>query len=378
VNIVVSGYVASYPIAGFFWHYMSYVMGLRALGHDVWYIEDSGDDVWGWDTVANAPDPALAAGVRFLEQEMAYRGLGRRWAVRVVPHGLTHGMTAAEVDDVLAAADVFVNVSCVAPPRPEYARIPHRLGIDTDPVFTQIRIARGDPRRSWIPEFHTRLFTFGVPPLPASRHEWTPTRQPVVLDMWEDVPAPRTGSAFTTVAAWQAYPSESWGGSTYQGKDVSFRRLIDLPRRTDVPLVVAVGGRGDTRAATTALRSAGWQVEDGIRVSASTASYRGFIYDSLGEIGVAKDGYVAARSGWFSERTCCYLAAGRPAVVQDTGFSDWLPTGEGLLSFTTAADAADALEAVRDDAGSHSLAARRIAREHFDARQVCDDLLRCL
>src|SRR5205814_4902206 len=139
------------------------------------------------------------------------------------------GMTSEDVDDVLAAADVFVNLSCTTPPRPEYLRIPHRLAVDTDPVFTQIRIARGDPRRAWIPDAHTRLFTFGRPPLPAQRHEWVPTRQAVSLRHWSPAGPPPAGAPFTTISSWEAYPPEEWDGRDYGPKSDSFTALRSMP-----------------------------------------------------------------------------------------------------------------------------------------------------
>ena len=375
MKIVVSGYVASYPIAGFFWHYVNFVLGFAALGHDVWYIEDSGDVVWGWDVARNRPDDSLAAGAAFLEREMAAVGLADRWAVRVVPRQRTIGMSAEQVWQVLDEADVFVNVSCSAPPRPEYRQVPHRIAIDTDPVFTQIRIARGDPRRAWIPEFHTRLFTFGIGQLPAQRHEWLATRQPVAHEVWPAAGEPDAADPFTTVAAWQAYPPEVWDGRSYAGKDATFQSLLDLPKHTKARLTVALGGRGDDRDAEQVLTGAGWHVSDGIAATQTSDSYRAFIARSLGEIGIAKQGYVTARSGWFSERTCCYLASGRPAVVQNTGFTDWLPVGEGLLAFDTARDAIAAIDAIRDDPARHARAARALVETHFDAATVCGELL---
>jgi hypothetical protein len=374
VNVVVAGYVASFPIAGFFWHSVSYVLGFRELGHDVWFLDDSGDEPWGWDLDTDRFDPECRAGQRFLAREMRAVGLDDRWVFRHIPTGRHAGMTENAMLAVLADADVFVNVSCTTTMRPEYARIPQRLAIDTDPVFTQIRIADGEAAA--IPATHTRLFTFGRPPLPAQRHDWLPTRQPVALDRWSPSPRPPGGS-FTTVAQWRAENARSWDGIHYGGKDRSFRRYLDIPTQTHVPLSVALGGR-DRQVAATQLAGRGWNVTDAFAATHSTDAYRAFINSSAGEFSVAKHGYVAPRSGWFSERTCCYLAAGRPVVVQDTGFSDWLPTGDGLLPYSNHRQAVDALEAVDADWDRHAAAARRLVAEHFDAASVCAELLDAL
>jgi hypothetical protein len=262
----------------------------------------------------------------------------------------------------------------MVPPRDEYLRIPHRLAIDTDPVFTQVSVASGNP----IPENHTRLFTLGRPPLPAQAHEWVPTRQAVALDAWSVHDPPADGAPFTTVASWRAYAPLVWEGREYGLKDRSFREHVELPRMTAAALTVGLAGGLEVDEGRRFLAENGWRVEDAMAPTVTTENYRAYIRASSGEIGFAKHAYVVARSGWFSDRTCCYLASGRPAVVQDTGWSDWLPTGEGLFAFTTTREAADALDSVLDDPARHSLAARKIVEEHFDARRVCRDLLDAL
>jgi hypothetical protein len=373
VNVVVAGYVASFPIAAFFWQPVSFALGFRKLGHEVWFVDDSGDDPWGWDLEADRPDPECRYGVAFLAREMREVGLEGRWVFRHIPSGRYSGMDAATTAAVLAAADVFVNVSCWTPMRPEYARIPHRLAIDTDPVFTQIRVALGELAE--VPEEHTRLFTFGRPPLPGQRHEWVPTRQPVALEHWPQAGPPPEGAPYAALAAtWRAEWTVAWEGVDYHGKDKTFPEYLDLPARTGTRLRIALAGRDD-RTAGALLRRHGWEVVDGASVSATSSAYRSFIAASAGEFGVAQQAYVAARSAWFSERTCSFLACGRPAVVQETGFSDWLPTGEGLLSFSTPAEAAKALEEVSSDWSRHANAARALAAEHFEAASVCAALL---
>jgi hypothetical protein len=373
VNIVVAGYVAPFPVAGLFWQAASFVLGFRALGHEAWFLDDNADEEWGWDIEADRVDPECRYGVEFLKREMHDAGLDGRWVFRHVPSGRYCGMDAAQTAEMLAAADVFVNVSCWTPIRPEYAQIPHRLAIDTDPVFTQVRIADGE--LSSIPEMHTRLFTFGRPPLPSQRHEWVPTRQPVAVEHWPKPASPPAGAPFGTLTAtWRAHWTVAWDGVHYGGKDMSYPEYLGLPARTDARLRVALGGR-DADSAGPLLRRHGWEVTDAVSVSKTSAAYRSYIGSSLGEFAIAQHAYVAARSGWFSERTCCFLACGRPAVVQETGFSDWLPTGDGLLSFSTPAEALAALEEIRSDWQRHSDSARALVAEHFDAATVCGSLL---
>jgi hypothetical protein len=373
LNIVVAGYAASFPISAFFWQAVSFALGFRALGHEVWFLDDSGDDPWGWDLEADEPDPECRTGVAFLAREMRAVGLEDRWVFRHIPSGRHSGMSAEQTAAVLADADVFVNVSCWIPIRPEYARIPHRLAIDTDPVFTQVRIAHGELAE--VPERHTRLFTFGRPPLPGQRHEWVPTRQPVAIEYWPQAgPAPANAPFATLSASWRAEWPAEWDGVTYGGKDRSFPDYLDLPARTPHRFRIALGGRGADQAGTVLTRH-GWEVTDGARAGATSSAYRSFIAESAGEFAVAQQAYVAPRSGWFSERSCCFLASGRPVVVQETGFSDWLPTGEGLLSFSTPAEAMGALDEVASNWSRHATAARTLVAEHFGAASVCAALL---
>ena len=374
-RIVVAGWVTGLPTASFFWHAVAFAVGFQDAGHEVWFLEDSGDDPWCYDPVAEEMDPTARYGVAFLAREMAAIGMGDRWAFRHGPTGRHDGMSAQEVADVLATADVFVNVSLTTPMRPEYARIPLRLAIDTDPVFTQVRIANGDWILDGVPDWHTRLFTFGRPPLPGLAHDWVPTRQPVATRFWPVTPHPGPDAPFTTVMSWRAYEPVVLDGVEFGAKDRTMEALLDLPRRTQAPLSIALGGGNAHPQGKRVLLDNGWDLTDPMDANRSSDVFREFLASSAGELGVAKHGYIAPRSGWFSERTCCYLASGRPAVVSDTGWPDWLPEGEGLLAYTTADQAAAALDEVRSDPERHARAARKLVEEHFEAADVCAALL---
>ncbi|GAC1610891.1 MAG: hypothetical protein NVS3B26_20260 [Mycobacteriales bacterium] len=377
-RIVVSGWVAQFPTAPFLWHAISYVLGFRELGHEVWFLEDPGDAPWGWDNIANVADPGLHAGRSFLQRELASLGLEERWILRHVPENRWEGLSEDAARSVLSQAEVLVNVSMTTPMRAEYSQIPHRLAIDTDPVFTQIRIACGEPRLAAVPDWHTRLFTFGRSPLPGQAHEWVATRQPVATELWPVRPMPGIEAGLSSVLAWQSYPPVEFEGASYGAKDRTFADFRGLARAVTVPLRLALGGAGSTEAVRRQLAADGWRVEDGRSATASTAAYRNFLASSLGEFGLAKQGYVASRSGWFSERTCCYLASGRPAVVQDTGWSDYLPAGDGLLAFTTLDQAREAIESVIAEPARHAASARRLVERNFRAADVCSALLAAL
>ena len=376
LRIVVVGYIVRCPLGGLAWHHLQYVLGLVRLGHRVTFVEDSDDVPWScYDPARGVNDEDPTYGLRFTTRVMRQIGV-RRWAYHDAHRKQWHGSAGGEVDRECAEADVLLDLSLVNPLRPWTDQIPLGIAVDTDPVFTQIRNLTDGVHRARA-ERHDVHYTFaeGVrsfASLPDDGLDWKPTRQPVVLDMWPFVPAEPSG-AFTTVMQWDSYPALEHGGERFAMKSESFRRFADLPGRTRVPLEVALGGGAS--APRPELEAAGWRLRNPLVPTANPWTYRRYIRRSLGEFTVAKHGYVVARTGWFSERSANYLASGRPVVSQDTGFSDVLPTGDGLLAFSTLDEAVDAVERVAADPTRHSRSARALAREHFDANKVLTRLL---
>jgi hypothetical protein len=348
MKILFAGIIARYPFGGVTWCSLMYLLGLRALGHDVFYIEDTGECVY--DPVQNtrATDPGY--GTSYINAALAPFGLGDRWSF-VNYDGSYHGRSADEVRRFAADADLFVNLSGGSWFwRDEYARIPHKVFIDSDPAFTQLAIAKAE---SWYVDFFERfdhLFTFGSnigtdrSLVPTGDFTWLKTWQPITLDDWR---------------------TDASAGN----KDQEFIKYIDLPSRTAQRFELAINGPQKL------LREHGWETRDAMHVSRSPAEYRDFIHRSKAEFGVAKHTYVATSSGWFSDRTECYLASGRPALVQDTGWTAHLPSGEGLLSFSTIDEAVAGIDRINSDYPRHAARAADVAREHFDARVVLPRLL---
>jgi len=367
MRILFAGIIARYPFGGVTWCSLMYLLGLRALGHDVFYIEDTGECVY--DPVQNtrATDPIY--GTTYIHNALEPFGLGDRWSF-VNYDGSYHGRTAGEVRQYAADADLFINLSGGSWFwRDEYARIPHKVFIDSDPAFTQLAIAKAEP---WYVEFFERfdrLFTFGAnigtpaSPIPTGEFTWHKTWQPITIgDWWTDV-NPR--DLFTSVMTWQIESFTDVGGN----KDQEFVKFIELPSRTPQRFELAINGPQKL------LQQYGWDTVDAMAVSRTPRQYREFIQQSKAEFGVAKHTYVANRSGWFSDRTECYLAAGRPALVQDTGWTAHLPSGEGLLAFSTPDEALAGVERINTHYDRHARCASDIAREHFDARRVLPVLL---
>ncbi len=370
MKILLAGIIGRYPVGGVTWCSLMYLLGLRALGHEVCYLEDTGECIYDPDANTISVDPTY--GTRYIHEALKPFGLGDRWCF--VNYDETyHGWTRERLRGFCHDADLFLNLSGGSWFwRDEYRAIPHRAFIDSDPVFTQLAIAKRVP---WYVDFFrgfNHLFTFGAKVaapggaagVPNGEFAWQHTWQPVATALWR-TDAPPARDRFTTVMTWKTESFADVDGN----KDREFMRFIDLPSRTSARFEIAVNGPHDL------LRAHGWSPLDAMRVSRTASVYRSFIQASRAEFAVAKHAYVAHRSGWFSDRTACYLAAGRPAVVQETGWSDHLPSGEGLLPFSTIEEAAAAVERVQSDYSVHAARAREIAVECFDAARVLPPLV---
>jgi hypothetical protein len=380
LSLIVTGGLGNMPFAGVAWQVLHYLEGFRRLGHRVFYLEDTG--AWPFDpergVVSEDAGPALAYVRRMLERVQ----LDDAWAYRDAVDGRLHGVSEERLRAELDRADALVNVSAVTVLGEEHMQVPVRIYLETDPVLAQIEIAQGNQRTVGLLAAHTHHFTygenFGAPDctVPLDRFTYHPTRQPVILDWWR--PRPGDGPprpSFTTVASWKQTSKDiEWQGELLTwSKDVQFQLVLDLPRRVSRPLELALAIDDDDAVAR--LSAAGWSVVPARPLSDDLDRYRDYVRVSAGEFSVAKAQYARLRSGWFSDRTACYLAGGRPAVVQDTGFGSVLPRGEGLFAFDTIDEAAAAIDAIDSDYDRHARAAAELAREYFDAEVVLGRLL---
>jgi hypothetical protein len=381
LRIVVTGMVGIFPVGGVAWDYLQYVIGLARLGHDVFYHEDT----WSWPyhplertRTSDARYSASFIG-RFFERFAP--DLKDRWHYLHL-HEQSHGMSRSAFRDVARTADLFLNVSgaCMIPDGLSPRCV--KVFLDTDPGYNQIMLSE---RFSWSENVerwcsgvadHDRFFTYGENIrqsdclVPLVGLDWRTTRMPVVVDLWKlpEPPSLSSGGRWTTVMSWNEFPGPLvFRGVEYRSKGAEFEKLIDLPSRIDLPLRVAVGG---AQAPLERLRSHGWEVVDGPQATRTPEDYRTFIARSRGEVSPAKHVYVALRTGWFSCRSACYLAAGRPVVVQDTGFSAHLPVGDGILPFDSAEAAEEACRRVEADPVHHARSAREVATTCFEASGV--------
>jgi hypothetical protein len=376
LKVIVMGYVVRGPLGGMAWSDLQYIASLKALGHDVVYVEDSDDYPSCYDPTSNETTTDPEYGLAFATEAMEIVGLPASWGYYDAHTEAWHGPLESKGPKVFSGADVVLNLAGVNPIREWAMDAPVRMLIDQDPAFTQIRNIT-DPQRAAYARQHNAFATFAMNidsaecSIPDDGITWQPTRQPVMVEVFPITHGPEDG-AFTTVMQWESYPALEFGDLSFGMKSASFEEYLALPQATDVRLELAVGAPDPVRSR---LEEAGWITMDPRPITRTLHTYVDFIRASKGEFGIAKLGYVTARSGWFSERSLAYMANARPVVLQDTGFSDWLPVGEGVLTFNSLPEAANALAAAAADYDRHCTAARALAAEHFDGGKVVADLL---
>ena len=379
-RVVVSGYLVRNPLGGYVWQAAHYLLGVRALGHDVWFYEDTGLYEHAYNPVTNEFGAAYDYGVRATGEFLERLGLGSHWVFVDTASGGEHGPGAGRTAEILRDADVLLSIAGINRILPEQRGGRPSVFVDIDPAFTQIKAADGDRVVREVLDAHVAHFTYGEnigtarSPVPDAGYRWRPTRAPVAIDQWAGT-RPRT-RAYTTVGRWNETQRDLvFGGQTFQWrKRTEWLRCLDLPARTGNEFEIAMDVEsvaGDPGV----LRSHGWRIADPRAISGDPWRYRDFIRGSRGEFTVAKDLNVRLRSGWFSDRAACYLAAGRPVVVQDTAFGDVLPVGEGIRAFRTVAEAAEAIAAIEADYPRAAANALEVARAHFDAARVVAPLL---
>jgi hypothetical protein len=376
-RIVVLHLAGRYPLGGIGWQAIHYVLGLTRLGHDVYYVEDSG--AHPYDPRVKSVVGSAAYSVAFLAEVMGRFGLADRWSYVDAVTSAHHGLSRERISDVFRDADALFNVCGATQLTEEHLRCPIRVYVETDPVFEQIRVAEGDRQAILALEDHTHHFTYGEnlgqpdSPIPLEKFAWRPTRPPVIPDLWS-TPTDPAAERFTTIATWKnAGKDIHFRGETYVwSKHLNFLRVMDLPSRTRQALEMAL--EVEDPAMRDLLARNGWGLQEAFQVSRDLTTYQRYIHQSRGEFTVSKDLVTRTRSGWFSDRSVCYLAAGKPVVTQDTGFGKYVPAGVGLLAFEGVEEAAAAIDEVNRDYERHSREARRIALEYFGSDQVLGQL----
>lgn len=377
-RIVMLGMMTRMPVAGVVWQNVHYLVGLQRMGYEVYYVEAHG--IHPSMLTRSDGGPGTQEALAFLDRTLTRFGLKDRWAYHALhDDGRLYGPVAGEIDGIYRSAAVVFNLHGGTNPVPERAA-GKLVYLETDPVHVQAGLEQGDPELVEFLDQHAAHFTFaeryGQPGcrLPQTgRYDFRPTRQPVVLDLWSDRAPP--GECFTTIGNWrQTRRDLSLSGESYTwSKHHEFLKVRGLPARTNQPLELALSS--NSRKTDELLTRRGWRVRSALDLSEDPDAYRAYIAGSRGEFTVAKDQNIRFCTGWFSDRSATYLAAGRPVVTQDTGFDSILPTGEGLFAWRTAEDAAAAIDRINGDWAGHAAAARDIACEFFDAGRVLKQLM---
>jgi hypothetical protein len=352
------------------WAVLQYVLGLERLGCGVTLVEQ-------WDAPAAAPSLTRTPTGFYFREVVRSFGIEDRSALLRADTDQTVGLPYPRLRERCRRADLLINISGTLTAEDLLENIPVRAYLDLDPAFNQLWHESGIDVRF---DGHNRFLTVGQAlggpdcPVPTAGREWIATLPPVVLGRWPRAGGPGDGS-FTSIGNWRGYGSVEHDGVHYGQRVHSMRALLELPRRTDARFRLALAIHPDEKKDLDALDANGWELVDPLDAAGTPQRYGRFVKCSTAEFGVAKSGYVLSRSGWFSDRSACYLASGRPVLAQETGFSRFLPTGEGLLAFETVDDAVAGVEAIRGDYARHAGAARELAEDLLDSDRVLDRLL---
>jgi len=377
---VVTGMAFYLPLPGVIYQVLHYLLALRQLGYDTYYLEDT--DRWVYDFSADDVVGDASKNIAIVSAVFEAHGFAGKWAYRGEwDQTGCYGMTPRQIRQLCEEADALLNVTG-QDISAEQLLCRRRIYIESDPFATQARVHQGSSSDVARLEAYDTHFTFGENVgstdcgIPVTSFAWLPTRQPVDLDLWSSTIQPdgHSTAAYTTVTSWVNHVDSviHEGEKYYWQKDREFEKFANLPALAGVEFELASSG-GDY--VPEIMRSPGWRHVSVSRVAGDVGSYRDYIRKSKAEFTVARDQYVRPRTGWFSDRSACYLAAGRPVITQETGFSKFLPTGQGLFPFSSMDEILFAVDAIESDYKVHSDAARAIAEEYFAGPRVVGSLM---
>jgi hypothetical protein len=374
-RIVVGSFMVRFPLGGYLSWTLQWLAGFQRLGHDVYFFEKSAWENSCYDPLQNIMTDDCSYGTKVLDEFLTRFDLPGKWCY-VDAEGRYHGLSEKRVQEVFETSDLIVDIGVHDDWFAEAPGKAIRVFVDGAPGHTQMAWVNSleeggaDSHYDFYYSVGRNIGT-DKSPVPTLGRQWRPVFYPVLPDLFPVHPAP-ADAPFTTIMSWENEPLE-YQGVTYGQKAAEFPKFMSLPRRTTTPVEVAIGGED---VPEDELRAAGWRVADAGEVTMTFDSWRDYIRASRGEFSVCKNVYVATNSAWFSDRSACYLASGRPVVMQETGFSDHLPCGRGLFAVRTVEEAAAAIAEINGDYERHCKAARAIALEFLDTRKVLSKFLR--
>ncbi len=381
ITIVCAGYIVGYPLAGMVLHSLNYVLGLKKLGYDVYFLEDSQDEIRAYNPIKNSVSSDYSYGVHYLQELMSKHGLSNKWLYRDIPNDIYYGLNKKQAAHLFKKADLFINLSGYTPHRKEYMQIKNTCFIDTDPGFTQIKLIENPEQLKEVKLFYDNFFTFGqgivhrTSSIPDLGIAWKGTVQPIFMDFWKNEIRPVKKGKFTTIMNWKSYESLKYKKMILGAKDVEFMKYMNIPQKAHDVFEVVLGSN-NFKEGSSFLRDHGWSVKKAVSTTLAISSYADYVNKSKAEFSVAKNGYVATQTAWFGDRSAYYLAAGKPVILEETGFSKYIPTGKGLFSFSTEAEAVRAVKEVNDHYEYHCREARKMALKYFDSGIVLEKLIR--
>ena len=366
--LVVAGAVARrIDCGGHVWALLHWVLGFQNLGWSVLFL----------DRLDPAPGLRDSSEVRRFLETMENFGLAGSFSLDLGPDQEPVGLPRKTVLEKVCQADLLLNVMGYLVDPDVLARARRRGFLDIDPGCGQMWQALG---LCDLFSGHDVFVTVGARlgqsdcRVPTCGLTWIPTLPPVVLDHWTQ--ATERGASFTSIGRWRGpWAPVEYNGQRYGLRAHEFRRFAAVPRESGLDFEIALDIDPADHNDASRLVDGGWRLSDPRAVSSTPHDYRRYVQSSLAEFGVAKGMYVQARTGWVSDRTACYLASGRPAIVQDTGLGGVLETGAGLLTFSTPEEAISAAHTVHDDWNRHARAARALAEDHLDSDRVLGRLL---
>jgi hypothetical protein len=376
-TVIIAGALAQRPwYGGHTWVFLQYLLGFQRLGFDVLFVDRLGPGMC-FDATGDPAPFRSSENLRYLDHVMERFGLSGRWSLLFENGREVAGLDRKEVIERTRRSVLLLNVMGYLEDEDVLAAAPVRAFLDIDPGFGQMWNELGLARPF---DGHDRHVTIGgrigEPDclIPTCGLDWVATLPPVELAEWP--PVTSEGKRFTSVASWRgAFGPIAYEGKRYGLRVHEFRRFAELPKRTSARFEVALDIEDADAADRQSLQEHGWDLADPHMAAGNPWRYREYVQGSAAELMIAKNLYVDTHSGWFSDRSACYLASARPVLAQDTGLERLLPCGEGLMKFSTADEAAQGVEEITANYERHSRAAREIAEEHFAADRVLTRLL---
>lgn len=372
-RIIAGSYMVRYPLGGMMSWTLQWLVGLHKLGHEVVFVEKSHYSHSCYNPLTRESGDDCSYGLKTVTGLFERHGLDDGWCY-VDFGGNYHGMSRDRILEWFRTADMFLDLGTHGAWLEEASAAALRVLVDGEPGYTQIRMEQGlFGERSQYDRYFSNGANIGTPhsTAPTAGRDWKPAFNPVVASLFE-FHAPPAEARYSTVMNWRSHAPIEYQGTHYGQKDVEFAKFLELPRQVKAGMEVAVSG---SKIPLEEIETAGWHVRDAQEVTVSYDAYIDYIHACRGEFSVCKNIFVALQTGWFSDRSAAYLASGRPVVLQDTGFSRHLPTGEGLFAVNDIAEAAAAIAEIESDYERHSRKAREIACECLDSAVVLKKFL---